>query len=52
MKIFLLFEIFEINFFLLGEISAVEKKRRKRSDKQMMKKVGTEMKIDEKLENR
>jgi hypothetical protein len=27
------FEIFEINFFLLGEISAVEKKRRKSSDR-------------------
>jgi hypothetical protein len=38
MEIFLLFEIFEIKFFILGEISAVEKKRRKRSEKQMMKK--------------
>jgi len=42
MEIFSLFEIFEIKNFLLGEISAVEKKRRKRSDKQMMKKVRTE----------
>jgi hypothetical protein len=42
MKIFVLFESFEIKIFILGEISAGEKKRRKRSDKQMMKKVRTD----------